>query len=157
MIIEATSSDFQSLLRARAPRHFHLVADSLLAPADVLAMLANLAADIARDFTPSAWLIVENNEVVGLCSLVKTPQDGELALGYGLAPSRWGRGIATLAVADVVHWAQGDARVRCLAAETATDNLASQRVLAANGFQRTGERIDAEDGPVISWRHPLER
>lgn len=38
-----------------------------------------------------------------------------------------------------------------LSAETGVGNIASQRVLERNGFIRTGERIDAEEGPLICW------
>lgn len=35
-------------------------------------------------------------------------------------------------------------------------NLASQQVLARNGFERTGERFDAGDGQLICWRCVVE-
>lgn len=38
-----------------------------------------------------------------------------------------------------------------IAAETGVGNIASQHVLERNGFARAGERINAEDGPVICW------
>ena len=47
----------------------------------------------------ASWLIVENGEVVGLCSYRRPPENGRVEIGYGVAPTRRERGIATRAVA----------------------------------------------------------
>lgn len=106
---------------------------------------------VARPATPSAWLIVEGGEVVGLCAITRPPVDGFVDIGYGIAPTRQGSSAATRAVARVVAWADGDSRVRRLTAEIAVDNVASQRVLERNGFLRCGERVDPEDGALLCW------
>lgn len=102
-------------------------------------------------FAPSAWLVAEAGEIVGLLSLVRPPADGELRIGYGIAPSRHGRGIACRAVAGLVAWAATDPRVARISAETAVDNPPSQRVLERNGFHVTGSREDLEDGALLCW------
>ena len=142
MLIAAQDSDFARLIAS----------ESEIGPPEVLEMLANLAADIRRDFAPSAWQICAGGEVVGLCSIVKAPVEGVIMIGYGIAPQRMGRGHATRAIALLVEWARGDARVRALAAETGRDNIASQRVLEHNHFISVGERVDEEDGELICWR-----
>ena len=114
-------------------------------------MLSRLAADIGAAFSPSAWMIVEEDEVVGLCSIVRMPRDGNIRIGYGIAPSHQGRGYTTRAIGQLLAWGRSDSRVALLSAETGIGNIASQRVLERNGFTRTGERIDAEDGPLICW------
>ncbi|MBY5334073.1 GNAT family N-acetyltransferase [Rhizobium leguminosarum] len=151
MIIELISSDFDALLKGIAPRHVHLVQDSAIAPPEVLAMLNRLATDVGANFSPSAWMIVEDDEIVGLCSVIKVPQDGKIHIGYGVAPSRQGRGCTTRAIGQLLVWARNDPRVSLVSAETGVENIASQRVLERNGFIRIGERIDAEDGPLICW------
>ena len=152
MIIEATASDFEALLKGRAPRKLRLVSDSPIAPPDVLEMLSNLADEIRSTFAPSAWLIVGGDEIVGLCSIARVPQDGDIHIGYGVAPTRQGLGYTSRAIGDLLAWGRADPRVVQLSAETGVGNIASQRVLERNGFIRTGERVDAEDGPVICWR-----
>jgi len=97
-------------------------------------------------------MMVEDGEVVGLCSLVRLPSDGAIQIGYGVAQTRQGTGMATRAIGRLVEWARQDDRVRSVEAETNVTNIASQRVLEANGFARTGERIDDEDGDLICWR-----
>lgn len=153
MLIEAKTEAFAALLRGDAPAPYRLC-DSPLAPPEVLAMLAQLADRIGQTFRPSAWMIVEDGEIVGLISPTRPldAADRSLRIGYGVAPTRWGKGIATRAVTDLAAWAREDDRVRALTAETSVDNPASQTVLARNGFRRVGEREDAEDGPLICWR-----
>lgn len=55
------------------------------------------------------------------------------------------------AIGSVVEWARAAPNVTAITAETALDNAASQRVLERNGFERVGERFDAEDGQLICW------
>lgn len=152
MLIEAKTEDFAALLRGEAPSPYRLC-DSPLGPPEVLTMLAELADTIGETFRPSGWMMVEDDEIVGLISPTRAPlPDGSLMIGYGVAPTRRRRGVAARAVADLVAWARSDDRVRALTAETAIDNSASQAVLSRNGFQRVGEREDAEDGSLICWR-----
>lgn len=152
MIIEATASDFASLLANEAPRDFCMLPDSAIAPPEVLQMLADLAGQISLHFAPSAWMMVEDGEVVGLCSIARLPTAGEIHLGYGVAPSRQGRGSAGRAIRDILAWAKDNVRVAMVSAETDVDNIPSQRVLERNGFIQVGRRTDADDGDLICWQ-----
>ena len=152
MILETTEDDYVRLLLGAAPRHYQL-ADTPISSPDILKMLASVASRVWAGFSPASWLIVESGELVGLCSITRPPKDGCVDIGYGIAPSRRGLGYATRAVGEIVRWASDRPDVAALTAETSTANLASQRVLEANGFVRTGERVDDEDGPLICWRY----
>ena len=114
-------------------------------------MLAQIAVKVGRVIQPSAWLIVEDGEVIGLCSIMRLSPAGEAEIGYGIAPSRQGRGAARGAVAAVIAWARADPRIKRVTADTSVDNGPSQRVLQGNGFSRVGERHDEEDGPLFCW------
>lgn len=151
MIVETTREDHASLCLGRAPRQFEN-ADSPIAPVEVLQMLADLAERVRESFSPAAWLIVEDNEIVGLCSVKAPPSGGVIDIGYGIAPTRQNRGIAGRAVGDIVAWARKVPQLRAITAETTPTNLASHRVLERNGFMQVGERVDEEDGPVICWQ-----
>lgn len=151
MILETTGADFAALLLGRAPRNLAL-ADTPIAPPEILKMLADLSGSIEAAFSPASWLIVEDGEVVGLCSITRPPREGVIDIGYGIAPSRQGRGLASAAVRDIVAWARLAPEVRVITAETGVTNRASQCVLAKAGFEQRGERIDAEDGPLLCWR-----
>jgi len=151
MLIEATDAHFAALIAGEAPDGLTLAEGGVETP-EMLAMLRGLSAEVGETFEPNAWLIVEDGEVAGLTSLVRTPYVGDtVMIGYGVAASRRGRGIATRAVADLLAWARSDHRVSTVTAETAIHNLASQRVLEANGFARSGEREDEDDGPLFCW------
>ena len=156
MIIELTTHDFEALLKGIAPRHLRLVPDSAIAPPEILGMLNRLATEINAEFSPSAWMIVEDGEIVGLCSIISAPERGEIHVGYGIAPSRERRGYVTRAIGELLEWARKDPRVTHVSADTGVENIASQRVLERNGFIRIGERIDPEDGRVICWQASVD-
>ena len=59
-------------------------------------------------------------------------------VGYWVDQARNGRGLATRAVAEVVDLAFGELGLHRLEAGTLVDNVASQRVLEKNGFERIG-------------------
>lgn len=151
MIQETTENDYAALIAGVAPEGLRL-ADGGIAPSAVLMMLSGVADEVRRDFAPVSWLILADGEVVGLCSIVKPPSGGVVEIGYGIAPTQRRRGHATRAIADIVCWARGRLDVTSLAAETSTDNEASQQVLSQNGFVEIGRRDDPEDGPLICWR-----
>jgi len=154
MIIEARDEDFAALLMGAPPRALRLP-EGLISSEDVLGMLRRLANRVRADFAPAAWMMVELDEVVGLCSIKALPAPDAIEIGYGVAASRRNRGVATRGVAAVLDWAQADARISTVHAETSIDNTPSQRVLERNGFHKTGERSDAEDGDLLCWRRSL--
>ncbi|MGR4864242.1 GNAT family N-acetyltransferase [Caulobacter sp. LARHSG274] len=152
MLIETTDAHFAALIVGAAPEGL-TVAEGGVEGTEVLEMLRDLSATVGEAFTPNAWMMVEDGEVVGLCSLVRVPYVGDtVMIGYGVAESRRQRGVARRGVAALLDWARGDDRVSTVTAETAVDNLASQRVLEVNGFERFDSRTDEEDGPLFCWR-----
>jgi RimJ/RimL family protein N-acetyltransferase len=152
MIVEAEGGDFQALIAGQPPRGLALP-EGEVAPLATLEMLSALAAKVRAAFAPAAWLLVEQGEVVGLCSIMGAPTpEGVIEIGYGVAPCRQNLGAAGRAVGDVVAWASSDARIAALTANTATANLFSQRTLERNGFRKVGARVDKEDGLLICWR-----
>jgi GNAT superfamily N-acetyltransferase len=74
--------------------------------------------------------------VVGGIGFFGPPLDGEAEIGYGIVPSRQGRGYATEAVQAMLTMAWADSRVRTVVAGTGPGNAASQRVLEKAGFRR---------------------
>ena len=80
--------------------------------------------------------------VVGGIGFFGPPRGGEAEIGYGIVPSRQGRGYATEALRTMIAMAWADARVTVVVAGTDPGNVASQRVLEKAGFRRiaaTGE------------------
>ena len=64
---------------------------------------------------------------------------GDEELGYWVGKSYWGRGIATQAVALFLKQLKAEGIGGPLYAQTARSNVASQKVLLANGFIFAGE------------------
>ena len=62
---------------------------------------------------------------------------GEVTLGYGMVEPQWGNGYGTEAVAGLIEICRAHGGVSAVNADTDSDNIASQRVLEKNGFQRT--------------------
>lgn len=151
-LIEAAPADFAALIARQVPCSAHSLAEKELAPPPVLEMLAALSARIAPHHLPNAWMIVEQGCVAGLITLVAEPRDRCVMIGYGVAESHRGRGVASRAVAALVAVMRMDHRVDAVLAETGIGNSASQHALRSNGFVETGRRSDPEDGDLICWR-----
>lgn len=76
------------------------------------------------------------------CRLV----EGRCAVGYGLGPAHWGRGIASRALALIL----AEVPVRPLHARVATTNAASLRVLMKHGFVIESTRAEGETDRYVA-------
>ena len=94
----------------------------------------------------AAWTISRSDGLFldDLCFKGRSP-DGSVEIGYGLSEGYWGQGYATEAVTAAVEWALCQPGVLRVEAETAPENIASQRVLAKCGFRPTG--TSGTEGP----------
>ncbi len=157
-IVPAGDADFAAMLRGDL-----VLGGGLRVPPGgvdepaVLAHVRGIAATLqAQGYTGGQWMVVAGGEVVGLCGFKHAPSPaGQVEIGYGMAAARRGRGHATAAVGALLDVARRDPAVRAVLAQTALDNVASQRVLAKNGFARVGTSHDLEDGELIVWRKAL--
>ena len=93
-------------------------------------------------------------ELVGWGGFKGPPLDGVVELGYEIAESRAGRGLATAATRAMVEEAFADERVSTVIAHTLPERNASNRVLEKAGFRFAREA--EEDGETI-WRFELAR
>jgi [ribosomal protein S5]-alanine N-acetyltransferase len=87
-----------------------------------------------------SWLIVDGGEpagFVGLSNVVRGPLQSAI-VSYWVDERHNRRGLCTSAVAEVVEYAFGKLGLHRLEAGTLVDNVASQRVLEKNGFERFG-------------------
>ncbi|GAB3570210.1 GNAT family N-acetyltransferase [Amycolatopsis endophytica] len=93
-------------------------------------------------------LVVERatDLVVGSIGLFWPPEDGVVEIGYGIAPSRRGRGYATEATVALTEFALKSPDVREVSAQVERANPASVRVLEAAEFECV-----ADDGDVLRF------
>jgi RimJ/RimL family protein N-acetyltransferase len=93
-----------------------------------------------RDPVLPSFLIFERTlgepRLVGSCGLGRRPS-GSVELGYWIARSHWGRGVATEACRALVDIARTLGLI-CLEGSHFTDNPASARVLDKLGFEAIG-------------------
>lgn len=118
------------------------------------------ALDAARRHDADPWgshlFFDDDGAVVGFGGFKGSPQDGEVEIGYAIAPARRGRGLATAATRTFIDRARDRGVTRVVAHTLATPN-ASTAVLDHCGFMRTATIADPEagvDGDV--WRWELE-
>ena len=143
---------------------------TLQSPAEVLAWVESLPADVRAEVSPvwvervrrtppgDPWALGytavdrASGATVGSCAFKGPPDaDGTVEVAYGTDEAHRGNGYATEMAAGLAAFALADGRVRVVIAHTKSDNGASARVLAKCGFRLIGEVIDPEDGPVNRW------
>lgn len=106
---------------------------------------------------PSLWctpfLIVTRSRdaVLGGCTFKTAPMQGRVEIGYGVAPSHRGRGVATAAVAELLRIASASGIVRQVVAHVLPRNLASSRVVSRLGFEQETALVDADGEEVVPW------
>ncbi len=97
----------------------------------------------------------DDGALVGFGGWKGAPSDGEAELGYAVAPSRQGRGIATAVVVELIARARA-AGVTTVLAHTLGEESASTAVLRKTGFTMTEAVDDPDDGLIWRWQLPLE-
>ncbi|MEV7597801.1 GNAT family N-acetyltransferase [Kitasatospora sp. NPDC089797] len=115
------------------------------------ALLAEQASGVCRFHV----ILDPAGALIGRINLLDV-RDGEAELGYRVAESAAGRGVATAAVAEVCRLAAHDYGLDALTAAARPDNPASLAVLARNGFTVTGEFLLA-GRPALRHRRVLDR
>jgi len=117
-----------------------------------LRMLRRMVARLHAAGCGGHWLILDGDEVVGLCGYKRPPDHTKtVEIGYGIAQDRRKRGYATTAISLLLRAVRADPAVATVSAETSVQNPASKLVLQRNGFTYVGDRDDAEDGTLNLW------
>jgi RimJ/RimL family protein N-acetyltransferase len=92
--------------------------------------------------------------LVGWGGFKGPPNDGVIELGYEIAESHRGRGLATAAARAMLAEAFADPTVTAAIAHTLPERNASNRVLEKVGLHFDGQHAD--DGDTV-WRFRLDR
>ena len=157
-LLPLTERDVHDLLEAPqafAQRHALALEPGACAPRFVYerALVNMRAAPDWASLLGTRLYVVDGERVVGSGGVKAPPlDDGEVEIGYGMAPAWQGRGLATQAARQLTDeaLAHGASRV---SAFTTPENTASWRLLQRIGFRRDGETIDPDDGLVWRWVH----
>ena len=155
-LMPLTERDLHELIEvphAFARRHALVLEDGACAPTFVYerALVNMQAAPDWASVLSTRLYVLDGRRVVGGGGVKAVPTaDGEVEIGYGMAPAWQGRGLGTQGAHGLTEeaLAQGARRV---SACTRPDNTASWRLLERIGFVRDGERDDPDDGLLWRW------
>ena len=101
---------------------------------------------------PYLFLIGSDQALVGLGGFKSIPDSQRMVeLGYSVAPSYQGRGLATSAVRQFIEIAFESKLVNCVCAHTLAESNASTKVLEKCGMTKVSEAIDPDVGNVWRW------
>ena len=101
-------------------------------------------------YGPYKIILHQSGQVIGGCGFLGPPDAaGSVEIGYGLAPSQRGKGIATEAVSGLVGQAWKDPRVARVVAFTEADNEPSQGVLRRAGFHRIESNREQQAWEIV--------
>ena len=121
--------------------------EGALLPSEFVASYVNSVR--GREDFVGVWAVAVG-EVWGSGGFKSAPVEGCVEIGYGVAPSIEGRGVGTAICEGLVNYAFSHGATEVIA-HTLPEGIASQTILAKNGFTKVGEFQDPEDGLV--WRY----
>ncbi|MEK8034911.1 GNAT family N-acetyltransferase [Ideonella sp. DXS29W] len=108
----------------------------------------------ARGYGMFALVSRESGLVIGFCGLVHPGGQAEAEIKYALCREHWGKGLASEAAAAMLAVASTDFGLQQVIATTATENVASHRVLLKAGMQRgpVQRNDDGSETQVFVWQ-----
>jgi ribosomal-protein-alanine N-acetyltransferase len=117
-----------------------------------------------EEFTPSSLLrfavaLRSSNELVGTAGFhTVSPQNETAELAYDIAPTLWGKGIASAVCAALSQWAHSSAGIVRVQATVLESNSRSIAVLQRCGFQREGllhsyRKVRGKHGNFYMYAH----
>jgi len=127
------------------------------------AFVAQRTLDQLRAGKDPAWsatfcmLREDDGQIVGSCGFKGAPQDGQVEIGYGVAPGCRRQGLASQGVEALCRLAFRDADLRAIQACIAPDNTASIGVARKLGFEAGASLLDADGEHVVAWTLTRER
>lgn len=90
----------------------------------------------------SVWEVIlkDTNTSIGSAGIGWPDENGEAIIGYSLDKNQQGKGYGTEALKRLCEWGFQNPKVKVIWADTAADNIPSQRILTKAGFVQTGVR-----------------
>jgi ribosomal-protein-alanine N-acetyltransferase len=114
--------------------------------------------DILRERpSEAAWwmyffLDADSGELVGSGGFAGPPREGQVEIGYEIAPGFRRAGYATAATRALIALARRSGEVDVVIAHTLTSYPASAGVLRASGFLEADHVVDPDHGDITRWQ-----
>ncbi|OYU95366.1 MAG: hypothetical protein CFE21_09450 [Bacteroidetes bacterium B1(2017)] len=116
--------------------------------------------EIYKDYYPKmgfkipwvAYLLIEQNQVLGSCGFVGQPQDDKVEIAYWTFKEFEGQGVASFACKALVSIAHTTDPKVIVTAKTAPENNASTRILEKHNFVFSEIVQDEEIGDAWLWK-----
>ena len=89
--------------------------------------------------------------IVGSCGFKDGPVDGQVEIGYGMAPPSRSLGFATAAIQALIALARESGGATSVLAQVNAQNLASSRVVQKLRFEPQGQKLDHEGELLVQW------
>jgi [ribosomal protein S5]-alanine N-acetyltransferase len=128
--------------------------DKLFATPDCQSLLA-----IYEEYYPKigfhlpwvAYLIIQQDKVMGCCSFTGQPTDGKVEIAYYTFKEYEGQGVATFACKELLAISKSTDSTIIITAKTSPEHNASTKILEKTGFVFTGIVQDHEIGDAWLW------
>ncbi|PLW83580.1 GNAT family N-acetyltransferase [Kineobactrum sediminis] len=96
--------------------------------------------------------VLERDELVGICGLVRRPQFEDIDIGYGFLPHARGQGYALEAAQGVFRYARENLGLKRVIAIVAPDNSTSITLLERLGFgYEASVRLQPDAEPICRY------
>ncbi len=92
----------------------------------------------------------DSSAILGGCRFKGIPISGSVEIGYGVAVSERGRGVATAAVETLLGLAAANGATQVVA-HIVPDNVASAKVVSRLGFSSGHPILDQDGETVVPW------
>lgn len=92
---------------------------------------------------------VTTGNVIGFCGLVHPGGQTEAEIKYSFQRQRWGQGLASEVVPQLLMWGHQAMGLNRVIATVAPENLASQRVLEKSGMRLLKKSEDEQGLPML--------
>lgn len=118
---------------------------------ELLEIYNSYYAQFGFDLPWVAYLILKQNQVVGTCSFIGKPINGQVEIAYWTFKDFEGQGVASFGCKELLKIAKNADPAIIITAKTAPENNPSTKILENNGFVFKEIVQDHEIGDAWLW------
>ena len=122
-------------------------------PDEQIKEFVNRQIDNSTQYGFCLWKLLKKptEKLIGFCGLQPLFESGEIEIGWWLAKSSWGQGLATEAAMKVVEYGFGKIGLERIVAIAQPQNTASIRVMEKLGMRYVKDTVGRYGVPVVQY------